>query len=321
MKRTIVIVGPTASGKSDVAISLAKKFNGEVISCDSRQIYRGMDIGTGKIPGTFVPVIPNESSNRGISNTYPTFISEGVPHYMIDIVSPNTPYNATKFVKKAKKIRKDIWKRGKLPIICGGTGFWAQALVENISFPEVAPNFELRNQLRNSTTEELLAMLKKKDPRRAKTIDSNNRVHIVRSLEICKTLGAVPKITNNDLQIRDYKSLVIAIDVPREKLYKKIEKRLDERLQQGMLDEIWSLHHEKHVPWSRMEVFGLEYRWVSRYLRGIISHEEMREKLLLDIQHYAKRQLTWLRRWERQGRKIHWKQNLQEIKSILPHLQ
>lgn len=300
--KIIVICGPTASGKSDVAIRLAKKFNGEVISADSRQIYRGMSIGTGKVPG-FLDVIPSEATtpqsvgvkSRDLERLQKiTFISDNIPHHLIDIIDPMEDFNVSHFKKAATVAIKDILSRGKLPIICGGTGFWIDALVNNIEFPKVEPDQELRNILRNKSAEELFAMLSELDPERAKTIDKNNPVRLIRAIEITTALGAVPKPRTHSLE-PSYSFLQIGIDVPREILNEKIKKRLDERFKQGMIAEVENLHKNK-VSWEWMEKIGLEYRWVSRYLQGQIGTEEMREKLYFDIIHYAKRQITWLKK-------------------------
>jgi tRNA dimethylallyltransferase len=167
--KIIVILGPTSSGKSDIAIKLAKKISGEIISADSRQIYRGLDIGTGKITN-----------------------NQGIVHYGLDIVSPKTEYNVAKFKKYADKTIANILKQKKIPIICGGTGFWIKSIVDNVIYPEVKPDQILRNKLRNKTKEKLFAILEKLDPERAKTIDKNNPVRLIRAIEICKTLGKVP---------------------------------------------------------------------------------------------------------------------------------
>ena len=330
LPQAITLVGPTASGKSGIAIELAKYLNGEIVSCDSRQIYRGMDIGTGKV----------KNDLAGISNfQFPIskhtekniFFSEGIRHWMIDIVSPNTPYNVAKFQKKANAAIKNILKRGKIPILCGGTGLWAQAVVENMLFPTVAPDITLRARLRNAPTEELFQTLFQIDPERTQTIDPKNRHRIIRAIE----LSRAQKTENNKQEVKNENTpstsllssishltsladwLVIAVNPPREILFEKIEKRLDERFKDGMIDEVAYLHQKQHVPWSRLDTFGLEYRWISRFLRKKITREEMREKLLIDIRHYAKRQLTWLRRWEKLGRKIHWISSAPEAETLI----
>lgn len=281
--KLLVILGPTASGKSDIAIRLAKKFDGEIISADSRQIYRGMNIGTGKVRGKW-------------NMEHGTFVSEKVPHHMINIVSPKTFYNAAKFKKAAEKIIKDILSRGKLPIICGGTGFWIKALVDNMAFPEVAPDWELRNQLRNKTAKELFSTLKKLDSRRAKNIDAQNKVRLIRAIEITKKLGQVPEHKTQTIEHGAYEFLQIGINWPKNILDQRIKKRLEKRLQKGMIKEVQDLHFKDKVSWKRLESFGLEYSWLAQYLQNKISQKEAEEKLYLDIIHYAKRQLTWFKK-------------------------
>lgn len=298
----IAVIGPTASGKSDLAIVLAKKFNGEVISADSRQIYRGMDIGAGKEPGE----ISAHSKKRGPATQY-AYICNDIVHYMIDIVHPNTKYSAGKFVKKTTKIRADIWKRNALPIICGGTLFWAQAHVENNTFTAVPPDHLLRKRLQKLSTDSLNKVLQKKDPLYAKKVDRNNPVRLIRAIEIATALGSVP--APKKPQINYENTLIIAITPPIDILHQRIEKRLKERLTIGMCDEVERLHAEYRVSWKRLESFGLEYKWCALYLQGKISYDTMYVHLLHDITHYAKRQMTWLRRWEKSGARIHYVTN------------
>jgi len=328
----LAILGTTASGKSDAAIAIAKKYDGEVISCDSRQVYRGMDIGTGKIARDF-PGISN--SQFPISNH--AFLSEGIPHHLLDVVSPRTEFNAAKFVKKANKALHSILKQNKLPILCGGTGFWAQALIESLDFPGIAPDKALRKKLEKYSLKKLQEMLRKLDPKRYETVDAKNRVRLVRAIEIVqkesdkqtqvtrdKKEHSLSRVTCHMSQKKSHVTChmsqnespttwsIIAISPPQDILEKNIEERLDTRLKQGMFDEVWRLHHENRVPWNRLEGFGLEYRWVSRYLRRKADFDTMRERILIESRQYAKRQRTWLRRWERQGRKIAWVKSREE---------
>lgn len=342
--KALAIVGPTASGKSDIALKIAKKYNGEIVSCDSRQIYRYMDIGTGKVlpDQRFIAGSPQkkpEEKNRDIKKGKPTpvskstiqnpdkFFCENIRHHMIDIVSPNTPYNVAKFKKRADRIIQDILSRGKLPILCGGTGLWAQAVVENMSFPEVPPDTQLRNRLLDIPTKKLFTLLKKLNPQRAKIIDSKNRHRLIRAIEIASNppnnrmykryrTSTLKSQSPTSLSLPPITWTILAVNPPREILFAKIETRLDARLKEGLIDEVGQLHYKKKVPWTRLDSFGLEYRWISRYLRGLISHDEARKKLLTDIRHYAKRQLTWLRRWEKMGKKIHWVTSLKEAKEV-----
>lgn len=272
--KIIVILGPTSSGKSAMAIKLARKFGGEIVSADSRQIYRGMDLGTGKVT----------KAEQKLSK-----------HWMLDVVSPRSQFSAAQFKKKAEKIIADIVRRGKVPIICGGTGFWIQAIVDNVVFPEVKPDPVLRSKLRNKSAAELFTQLKKLDPVRAQDIDRNNPVRLIRAIEICKALGRVPN-TKYQIPNTKYDSLQIGIELPKEELHARIHKRLLQRLRRGMLRETERLHFDNNISWKRLESFGLEYRQMAFYLQGKITLQEMREKILQENKDYAKRQMTWFRK-------------------------
>lgn len=287
--KIIVVLGPTASGKSALAIQIAKEFDGEIISADSRQVFKGMDIGTGKVSKDSSGNQKPETRNRH------NFISEGIVHHGLDIVSPKKDFNVSDFKKYAEKKIDEILRRGKLPIICGGTGFWIKAVVDGVDFPEVAPNTELRKKLEQKNTESLFDQLKKIDPERAKTIDSKNKIRLIRAIEICKALGSVPKISNRQPVTSNHEFLQVGIKTEKEILDQKIKKRLEDRFNEGMTEEVENLH-KKGLSWKRMEGFGLEYRWIARYLRRKISLEEMKEKLYFDIIHYAKRQMTWFKK-------------------------
>ncbi|PID52393.1 MAG: tRNA (adenosine(37)-N6)-dimethylallyltransferase MiaA [Candidatus Moraniibacteriota bacterium] len=296
-QKTITIIGPTASGKSNLAITIAQKFTGEIISADSRQIYRHLDIGTGKEPGVLTTSI-----NRG-PHTKKAYICDGIPHYMIDIIHPTTEYNVAKFVKKARKIKDDIASRNMLPIICGGTMFWAQALLEKTDFPPVLPDKKLRKKLSTYSTEKLLAILKKYDPLYAQKVDAQNPVRIIRAIEIAKAYGHVPQITKK--LIDPNKNLIMAIIHPKVVLHNRIEKRMDTWFDSGILDEIYKAHFTYKMPWTKLENFGLEYKWCTQYVRGFITYNTMRENTIRDLKHYAKRQNTWIRRWKKHGTTIH----------------
>jgi tRNA dimethylallyltransferase len=316
--KTIVIVGPTASGKSDLAILLAQKYDGEIISADSRQIYRGMDLGSGKV----VRDLPEISNFQFLISKQKkkVYLSEGVVHHLLDVASPKRSYNVTHFVRDAKKVLANIRKRNKTPIICGGTGFWVQALIENNIFPPVKPNTKLRKLLRNKSAEELFAMLEKKDPKRASTIESQNKVRLIRALEICETLGTVPQAINSQqLTVNSKNYLIIALNPSKEILQKNIERRLEKRLRKGMVQEVEKLR-ESGLSWKRLESFGLEYRNIALFLQEKISREAMKENILRESRHYVKRQLTWLRRFEKMGAHIHWINNEKEMDRIFKTL-
>ncbi len=293
LDKTIVIMGPTASGKSDLAIAMAQKYDGEIISADSRQVYHGMDIGTGKVTKT------EQKLAR---------------HWLLDVASPKRSYNVTHFVRDAKKAIADIKKRDKTPIICGGTGFWIQALLENNAFPAVKPNPKLRKELGALSTEELFRQLKKKDPARAKTIDTKNKIRLIRALEICATLGAVPALPKSyQIETKDY--LLIVLNPAQEILWSNIAVRLEKRLKKGMIAEVQKLRTEG-ISWKKLESFGLEFKYVSLYLQKKISRLEMKERLEFEIRHYAKRQLTWLRRFEKTT-PLHWITDPKEAHALL----
>lgn len=277
--KILVILGPTASGKSDVAVALAKKYDGEVISADSRQVYKGLDIGSGKI---------TKKEMRG------------VPHHLLDVARPSTVFTVSNFQKLAKKIIADIQKRKKLPIICGGTGFYIQSIVDDTVFPEVKPNKKLRATLAKYSTEKLFKTLEKLDPARAKTIEKQNPVRLIRAIEIAKVLGTVPPLnihvskSTTDKKVKN-KFIQIGLKVNPEQLKNNIDKRLTKRLKKGMLAEARNLH-KNSLSWKRMEALGLEYRYMALYLQNKISLEEMIKKIKTESWYYAKRQRQWFKR-------------------------
>src|SRR3989338_1476679 len=278
LQKLVAIVGPTAVGKSALAVKLARTFHGEVISADSRQIYRGLDIGTGKI---------TEKEMRGI------------PHHMLDIANSKKRFSASEYQALARKKIGEVFGRGKLPIIVGGTGLYIQAVVNDAVFPKVLPNRNLRTQLEKKTKEQLFFILKKIDARRAKTIDAQNPRRLVRAIEIATALGKVPPYQN--VPRKDIDALFVGLTLPHHELKKRIAARLAVRMNEGMVKEAEKLHGNG-LSWKRMEELGLEYRYTSRYLRGLISKKEMLEKLQSEIWHYAKRQMTWFKR----NRRILW---------------
>lgn len=274
----IVVCGPTATGKSDYAVTLAKKIGGEIISADSRQVYKGLDVGSGKITKKEM---------------------KGVPHHLLDIASPKSTFTVERFQKLGKKAIADILKRGKTPIICGGTGFYIDALVYESSFPAVPPNKTLRATLEKKSTEELLSLLKEKDPERAETIDTKNKVRLIRALEIVDAIGKVPEIKKES----PYDIEWIGLDFPDEILKERIHVRLLKRLKMGMIKEVEKLHTQG-LSWKRMRELGLEYRFLAEYLTGKLTKEEMTTQLESAIWQYAKRQRTWFKRNKEIGWKI-----------------
>ncbi len=269
--KIIVVCGPTATGKSDYAVELSKKVGGEIISADSRQVYKGLDIGSGKITKKEM---------------------KGVPHHLLDVASPKRVFTVTQYKKLADKAIKNILKRGKTPIICGGTGFYIDAVIYNQNFPEVKPNKTLRKQLSSLSPSELFEKLQILDPDRALDIDSKNSVRLIRAIEIAIALGSVPKTQRK----QKYDVEWIYLDFPDEVLKKRIHDRLLKRVKTGMLKEVKGLH-DQGISWKRLEALGLEYRYLALYLQDKISKDEMLTQLEFAIWHYAKRQRTWFKKY------------------------
>ena len=264
-------MGPTSSGKTSLSISLSKKFNGEVISADSRQVYKGLDIGTGKV------------TKREMDN---------IPHYLIDVENPKNTFTVSGFKELAEEAVNSIFQSGKIPIIAGGTGFYIDTLLGDTTIPEVPPNTKLRLRLEKLTVEILSKKLQKLDLKRSKTIDHLNKRRLIRAIEIASVLGKVPPIQKKQ---SSYKTLKIGIILPDEQLKTKIKSRLLARIKLGMINEARKLH-KKGLSWKRMEELGLEYRYLSRHLRGKLTKAEMIEQLNTAIWQYAKRQMKWFKR-------------------------
>jgi tRNA dimethylallyltransferase len=275
--KIIIVSGPTASGKSDLAVQIAKKYKGEIISADSRQVYKDLNIGTGKITKKEM---------------------FGIKHHLLDIENPKNKFTAENFRELGEKAIEKIIEDKKIPIICGGTGFYIEALISRENFPNVPPNEKLRKELEKKSLDELLKILETLDKRRFENIDKQNKRRIIRAIEIAKVLGKVPETNLDDSK---YEALWIGTTWPDEILKERIHTRLLKRLKMGMLNEAKKLH-TKGLSWKRMEELGLEYRYMARHLQGEISKEEMISELEKEIWHYAKRQMTWFKR----NQKINW---------------
>ncbi len=306
--KIIVVLGPTASGKSDLAVEIALRLrsgqtkklgiNGaEIISADSRQVYQGMDIGTGKIT-------KKETA--------------GIKHYLLDVARPKYIFTAIDYKKLAEQAITEILKKGKIPIICGGTGFYIHALLSGLEIPEVAPDWKLRKKLEKKTTEQLFEMLKKLDLARAKNIDSKNPRRLIRAIEIALRLpsisfrasrsGQAKKLPATRGVAEKYDILWLGIKKSGEELKNLIKSRLLKRIKLGMINEVKKLHADG-VSWKRLDDLGLEYRYVNRYLRKKISKEEMIEQLNSAINQFAKRQMTWFKKYAPETR---WFENKKE---------
>ncbi|MDD5165592.1 MAG: tRNA (adenosine(37)-N6)-dimethylallyltransferase MiaA [Candidatus Pacebacteria bacterium] len=290
--KILVVLGPTASGKSDLAVQLAKKFNGEIISADSRQVYRHLNIGTGKV---------TEREMRGI------------PHHLLDVIDPDERFTALEWRQLAEKVIVDIASRGKLPIVCGGTGFYISSLIDNLGFPEVPADTEEQKALEARTVEDLFDELKKLDPERAKTIDMKNKRRLARAIIIARALGSVPKLTTTkDTAESHYAALQIGITWPDTDLRARIKARLIRRMEAPNKDGINMIQEAEylHAPapsglglsYERMDELGLEYRYLAEYLQMKIDKIKLIEILVNKIWQYAKRQMTW---WKKDTR-IKW---------------
>ncbi len=318
--KILIITGPTATGKSALAVELAKQYNGEVISTDSRQVYTGLDIGSAKI---------TESEMQGI------------PHHLIDVAHPNDYFSVADFQKLAQGKIADIHTRGKMPVICGGTGMYIDAVVYDMTFPDVVANPGLRKKLEQNSTEELFKKLQDLDPDRATEIDSQNPVRLIRAIEIATELGSVPKLgvipgltrnlefkaTNLDSRSESgmtttHNTLWIGLDLPKDVLQERIKERITARIfasgknPRTLFDEITNLN-TSGVSFERLERFGLEYRYGSYYVQGKIHLEEFKELLATKTWQFAKRQMTWFKR----NPKINWFNPITDKQKILKLVQ
>ena len=309
LPKIIVVLGPTASGKSELAVKLAKKFNGEIISADSRQVYKGLDIGSGKVPKDLITNCQLLITNKNLKNSYKIsktdYFYKGIEHYLLDVASPKRIFTVAQFQKLGQRIIKTIIKKNKIPIICGGTGLYIDSIIFENQFPAVPPQPKLRKQLEKKSNENLFEQLKKLDPRRAKNIDRHNRRRLIRALEIVITTKKPVPLPATVPALKTSKILIIGIKKSPEELKKMIKKRLYKRLKQGMIEEVKNLRNGKALnplrtpspsygmSWKRLDDLGLEYRYISRYLRGLITQKEMEELILKESWQYAKRQITW----------------------------
>lgn len=272
--KVIAVVGATASGKTSYAIDLARKIGGEIISADSRLVYKGMDIGTAK------PTIEE---------------MQGIPHYMIDVVEPELNYSAGLYAKEAKRCIDDIVSRGKVPIVVGGTGLYYRVLLENYDLPDVKPDYELRENLYKYSCEELLEMLFNLDEKAGNSVERNDKKKLIRYIEIIKLTGK-PLDLARGKRDKEFDVEWIGLNFPREILYDRINKRVDQMIELGLVEETQELL-EKHGRISNItDTIG--YREIISYLDGELSLDDAKDKLKQNTRNYAKRQLTWFRKNE-----------------------
>lgn len=326
--KLIAIVGPTASGKTDLAINIAKQVDGEVISADSRTVYRKMDIGTAKPEGVAhkaADLTQKQVEEKGIRAkdldisitdlfTEKAFEVEGVPHWGINIVDPNQDFTAADFKKYADEKIHDIINRGKVPILAGGTGLYVSAVIDNLTFTDVKPDEQLRKELQDLSNVELIDRMRQVDPEGVEQIDTTNRRRLLRAVEIVES-------TNQRLSDQQrkgepmYEVLTIGIETEREELYKRIDDRVDVMIAKGLVDEVRALKEEYGCEINSLT--GIGYRQICAFLTGHIKLRDAIELIKRDSRHYAKRQLTWFRRDNR----IKWVKSREEALELVEEFQ
>ena len=282
LKSLIVILGPTSSGKTEMGLKLAKEYNGEIVNADSRQIYREMNIGTGKVD----------------------------VGYLINIKNPNQKFSLSQYKKLAIKAINDIHKKGKIPILVGGTGLYISAIVNNLEIPKASPNNDTRKKLEKHTNQYLYKYLKKIDPKSAKIIGENNKRKIIRAIEVYKLTGKA----FSKQQIKGellFNVLQIEIKVDREKLYKKIDSRVDEMIKNGLIKETKKL--SKKYSFNLPAMSGIGYFEIGQFLKNKISLDDAIQKIKFRTHQYARRQMTWFKKDER----IEWVENYSEAKKMV----
>lgn len=279
--KLIVILGPTASGKSEMALRLAKKFKGEIISADSRQVYKEMDIGTAKLKN-----------------------NQKIIHYLIGFKKPNQEFNVALFKKSAIKIIKDIQKRGKTPFLVGGTGLYIKAIVDNLNFPTAAPQLKLREKLEKKSVKDLFKIYKKLDPKGAKFIDKENKRRLIRAIEVCKITGK-PFWEQRKKEEPFFEVFQIGIKLPKKTLKKNIEKRVEKMFEDGLEKEARGL--VKKYGWiPPLQTIG--YQEWKEYFEDKIDREEVRKLIIQHTNKFSKRQMTWFRK----DKRVKWVKNKKE---------
>ena len=280
MSKLIVILGPTASGKTDLSIKLARKFKGEIVSADSRQIYKGMDIGTGK------------ATKQEMSN---------IPHHLIDITAPTKPFSVKQYQTMAIKKIKSI----DIPFLVGGSAFYIYSIVQGWVFPNIQANNKLRQELQAKSKDQLISMLRKLDKKRLETIDKHNKRRLIRAIEIATQLGTVPELKNNP----EFECLILGIN--KQDLKQRIGKRVDEMFKQGLEQEARQLKDKYGFDLSPMQTIG--YQEWEPYFNGDITREEVKQNIISSTVSFSKRQMTWFKR----DKRIHWINNQKQAQSLI----
>ena len=310
-KPMITILGPTASGKTPLAAALAKEIGGEIISADSRQVYRRMDIGTGKDLSDYtVQDSPLTLNHEPITMNHEP---KTIPYHLIDICEPGTKYNLFEYQQDFFDVYQDIRQRGAWPILCGGTGLYIEAVLKGYQLSPVPQNPELRASLEGKTLDELTQLLKDLKAKTGSTMHNKTDVdscqRAIRAIEI-ETYNIEHPTPRRELP--PVPSVIIGVNIDREARREKITRRLKTRLEEGMLEEVRALLDEG-IPADDLIYYGLEYKFVTEHLTGRLTYDEMFQRLEIAIHQFAKRQMTWFRGMERRGFTIHWIEALQPM--------
>ena len=308
MQRLITILGPTASGKTPLAVALARRVDGEILSADSRQVYRRMDIGTGKDLSDYAAGVDGKTVNHSGGGESVNH-SGGVGYHLIDICEPGTKYNLFQYQQDFARAYEDIVSRGKQPILCGGTGLYIEAVLKGYQLSPVPQNPALRQQLEGKSLEELTRMLRELKARNGShmhnTTDVDTAQRAIRAIEIEMAGGESGGVGRESGEVGGESSLVFGVSIPRDLRREKITKRLKARLEEGMVEEVKGLLAEG-IPAEDLIYYGLEYKYLTEYVIGRLSYDEMFRQLEIAIHQFAKRQMTWFRGMERRGFTIHW---------------
>ena len=299
MNKLIIILGPTASGKTNLAIKLAKKFDGEIVSADSRQVYKEMDIGTAK---------PEKSQISSLKSQ--KYLVKEIPHYLINAVFPNEEFNVAIYKRLATKAIKDIQKSGKLPFLVGGTGLYIWSIIDNLKFPKVPPQERLRKELEKKSLKELFEIYKNLDPEGAKYIEKENKRRLIRAIEVCKVSSkSFWKQRKKKKLLFDV--LQIGIKLPKGDLKKRISERVKKMFNLGLEKEVKTL--VKKYGWDIKPVQTIGYQEFKDFFEKKIEREEVKEKIILHTLQFAKHQMTWFKR----DKRIHWIKNQKEAENLI----
>ncbi len=313
LKPLIVILGPTASGKSEMGLRLAEEYNGEIVNADSRQIYKNMLVATGSPIQIKNVKIKNQNGNVKFKNKIikPVIINK-IPHYLFHFINPDYKFSVAEYKDLTIKTIRDIHNRNKIPILVGGTGLYISSVVDNLEIPKAAPSGKIRNKLKKHTVKYLFGKLQKIDSKSAEIIGPHNKRKLVRALEVFELTGkpfSAQQIKGKLL----FNALQIGIKIDREKLYEKIDKRVDEMIKIGLVEETKKLH--KKYSFDLPAMSGIGYCEINKYLKNEMSLDEAKQKIKFRTHHYARRQMTW---FKRDGR-IRWIESYKEAEKLIKH--